>query len=348
MQTFARRITTCAFWLAALLVLEALPPCLNGTVSFSLPGHAHELGRPGSCLRSTMCNSTRTGPGAYAPVFLEKQEEQAASMKTYNTTAHVIRGHQERGILSSQEGRMREQDALESRMHTVLARKIQRSQHDIEFDPTDFRPSMASRWLGVSPRYPLSHDESPLVNELPLGGHHTAPDTDMTTGHIWDGGKEGQAETMQPGLLRARLAHEQLGMCTEYLPQSQGLDQVRTMLQWDLESAGAGDGEQFTPFMHPARASLERDCPAPFMSQNEQGEYGGDNAQDAPVWARSANGCPPRRAYDAISATNGRLRDSRQVEAEVALLALDDRDEMDHDPLEHVSGMKTLAFAGCF
>jgi hypothetical protein len=189
------------------LSLQALPPCLNSGVQCEL--------------RFGVCRMGVAAPCAPAAAGAQEIMEARTSGLPVPTAG---------GSMAPAEAPLEE---LDRRLQRVLVQQLRHTAHEVDLHEREEQmrrafscPPGFSEWAGDSSAQPVA------VSAWP----RQAADDALGCS---------QAAAMQRGLVRAQFAQELLRTLPGELPESDGLGQVQTMLQHELEAAGdpyaAGD-----------------------------------------------------------------------------------------------------------
>ena len=297
-----------ASWLALFLSLQALPPCLNSGVRWEP--------RLGLC---------RMGGGA-------------GPSTTGAAGAQDIMGERTSGLpVPAGDGSTAPADApldeLDRRLQHVLVQQLRQTAHEVALHEQEEQmhrafacPPGFSEWAGDSSAQPVA------VSAWPRQA------ADHALGCS-------QAAAMRPGLLRAQFAQALLRTLPGELPESDGLGQVQTMLQHEVEAAGdpyaAGDacsGLNLPPMHQPARRPWSGTSAEAAMQSTAQHSVS------------PRGGCEPPGAHAARATT---LSDdstarrgaglSRSYQAQVAYAAMQSQSENGEDVPPWADGVRKSA-----
>jgi len=338
-------------WLATCFFLQVPPPCLNSAVVMRAPPCLAQQTRPLFCLRGG-CDSapadeegeqTRALDAAAVPVRVcaavsHVDPAQPGSQHAGLPAAQGRGTHpHDRSDPGSQYARyassgMRAPEALDSRMHHVLARHLRRSECEIEMsdeDPMDC-PRGFSEWTGASPQLnlsPLAALPAHYRGQHSSDRHPSQPHRVHEEGNDWTGAPRSEPAAMLPGLMRAQLAAEKLRMFPDHLPPVPGLQQVRRVLEQELGAQGAPGNEHLQGFEQPPWSAAPT---AASMPPNPYGDVGGFSI-DAPVSPRAATRWPTRDEFNSPPAPRMHREVDRELESHAAFSAMHTQQAFMHD-----------------
>jgi hypothetical protein len=300
-----RRIA--AAWLAICLGLKLIPPCLNSAVPQAmLKSHGSISSttvlvlrlKGGTAREGTLVSPLVRSPASLATAVVDELNSTCtAKFSTRHATS--IHGSSE-SAAPQQTGDERTRDrlpfnsphsqgpwstyAVDSRIQQVLARQIQRSEYELSREQEElFAQAAPPSFSGLPGAHPHCPPAGALLpsNELPceLNRAFSAHGTTTVYSSWTEARSEQPCRAVVPGSLRAQLVQEQLqGLPDETQLRGHGLQQVRTVLQNELERAGAGDAYRRS------RSLMARDMSPPQVARSRfSSPYGMGEEEDATI-----------------------------------------------------------------
>ena len=304
-----RGAAAAACWLITCLWIQAPPPCLNSGVPWGA--------RAPSRAASPRCGLCRLRGGAAPPCAAAPPAADIVAGAPAAGTAAPAAGSAPSPRAGLPPGQQQHAgapaDELGRRLQQVLAQQMRHSAHEVALHEQEEYAQRAvfacppgyGEWAGGGSAEPAA-----------VGGWSDADDP--------FGGL--QARPARPGLLRAQIARERLRTLPDELPQSDGLQQVRTMLQHEAEAAGDAYCGQDNPSMQPPRSL--------WGGTNAEAALPSPASYSAFPWGRSvpvrAEPARPSTPPDALNAGRG-AGQARMHDAQAAYAALHSQSDSDED-----------------